>query len=289
VTVTNTEDREWAINPTISTSGDDCKGYFTGKSTLIVPAKGTAQFEVIYTPKTMTKMITVKKTENEVETEVEEMQTHKGGLFFPLPNGTALLYSLIGTANEPEAEGNLTETVVAKTAKSIIVPIKNWSRESQRFSAKWEVEGEEDPALFIRGAKTFDVGGNSTKEYKLNFLSLKTGSYKFKVTFKAEKTGEYAFFNVDVTVEEPDQVQTIELASQVREEVSALISIENPTDVEVTIPNTEFVCDNEYIEITPASLTVPPKSEKCFEVHYRPLMASEELTVDLTLKNAVLG
>jgi len=40
---------------------------------LIVPAKGTAQFEVAYTPKTMTKMITVKKTENEVETEVEEM------------------------------------------------------------------------------------------------------------------------------------------------------------------------------------------------------------------------
>lgn len=256
---------------------------------MIVPAKGTAQFEVAYTPKTMTKMITVKKTENEVETEVEEMQTHKGGLFFPLPNGTALLYNLIGTANEPEAEGNLTETVVAKKAKNVMVPIKNWSRESQRFSAKWEVEGDEDPALFIRGAKTFDVGGSSTKDYKLNFLSLKTGSYKFKVTFKAEKTGEYAYFNVDVTVEEPDQVQTIELASQVREEVSALINIENPTDVEVVIPNTEFVCDNEYIEITPASLTVPPKSEKCFEVHYRPLMASEELTVDLTLKNAVLG
>lgn len=142
MTVTNTEDREWAINPTISTSGDDCKGYFTGKSTLIVPAKGTAQFEVVYTPKTMTKMLTVKKTENEQEVEVEEMQTHKGGLFFPLPNGTALLYSLIGTANEPEAEGNLTETVVAKKAKSIIVPIKNWSRESQRFSSVWEVEGE---------------------------------------------------------------------------------------------------------------------------------------------------
>ena len=167
--------------------------------------------------------------------------------------------------------------------------MKNWAKKSQRFEASWKVEGPADPSLFIRGANTFDVASESFKEYKLNFLSLKTGSYKFKVTFKAEKTGEYAFFNVDVTVEEPDQVQTIELASQVREEVSALISIENPTDVEVTIPNTEFACDNEYIEITPASLTVPPKSEKCFEVHYRPLMASEELIVDLTLKNAVLG
>ena len=60
------------------------------------------------------------------------------------------------------------------------------------------------------------------------------------MTFKAEKTGEYAFYNVEVVVEEPDQVQTIELASQVREEVSAVISIENPTENEVTIPSSEF-------------------------------------------------
>ena len=42
VTVQNTEEREWAINPTISTEGEAAKGYFTGKSTLIVPAKGSA-------------------------------------------------------------------------------------------------------------------------------------------------------------------------------------------------------------------------------------------------------
>lgn len=42
VTVRNTEDKEWAINPTISTEVDACKGYFTGKSTLVVPARGSA-------------------------------------------------------------------------------------------------------------------------------------------------------------------------------------------------------------------------------------------------------
>lgn len=46
VTVQNTEDREWAINPTISTEGETAKGFFTGKSTLIVPAKGSAQYEI---------------------------------------------------------------------------------------------------------------------------------------------------------------------------------------------------------------------------------------------------
>lgn len=123
----------------------------------------------------MTKTRTVKKMEGDQEIEVEETDTHKGSLFFPLPNGTALLYSLIGTANEPDAEKELQETVTAKRAKSIIIPVKNWSKVPQRFHASWKVEGEADPALFIRGANAFDVGGQSTKEYKLNFLSLKSG------------------------------------------------------------------------------------------------------------------
>lgn len=45
--------------------------------------------------------------------------------------------------------------------------------------------GDADPALFIRGANAFDVGGSSTKDYKLNFLSLRSGRYRFEVTFKA--------------------------------------------------------------------------------------------------------
>jgi len=56
VTITNPEEREWIINPTISTAGDAAvTGYFSAKSTLIVPAKQSAQFEVNYAPKTMTK------------------------------------------------------------------------------------------------------------------------------------------------------------------------------------------------------------------------------------------
>ena len=45
---------------------------------------------------------------------------------------------------------------------------------------------------------------------------------------------------MDVTVEEADLVDTIELASQVRESVSQIINIENPTDQEITIPSSEF-------------------------------------------------
>jgi P pilus assembly chaperone PapD len=94
---------------------------------------------------------------------------------------------------------------------------------------------------------------------------------------------------VTVDVEEPELIGTIELASQIRESTSQLISIENPTDVEVTINNTDFHCDNEYIQITPPKLVIPPRTERAFEVHYRPLVSSGVQNVNLILHHAVLG
>lgn len=128
VTVQNAEDKEWAINPTISTEGEASKGFFTGKSLLVVPPRGSASFEVAYTPQTMTRPRMVKKQEGDQVIEVEEPTTHKGSLFFPLPNGTALLYRLVGASTDPEAEGEVAATVTAKRAKSIVIPLRNWSR-----------------------------------------------------------------------------------------------------------------------------------------------------------------
>ena len=72
VTIQNTEDREWNINPTISAEGESSKGFFSGKSLLVVPAKGSAQYEVTYTPQTMTRPQMVKKQEGDQVVEVEE-------------------------------------------------------------------------------------------------------------------------------------------------------------------------------------------------------------------------
>jgi hypothetical protein len=48
------------------------------------------------------------------------------------------------------------------------------------------------------------------------------------------------------------------------------------------------VFNNEFIEITPDNLKIPPKSEGGFEINYRPLNMSEQ-EVDLVLRNPVLG
>jgi hydrocephalus-inducing protein len=265
------------INPTISTPTDAIAGYFFGKSNLIIPAKQSGAYEINYAPKTMTK-----KNAQDV------METHSGSLFFPLPNGTALLYNLNGTATEPEAEALGPETVQAKKARFIIIPVRNWLKIDQRFKVSWTVEGDKDQTTFVKGANMLDVSGDSVKDFKLNFLAYKVGSYKVKLTFLNETSGEFLPFILSVNAGEGDLLETIELASPIRESVSRIVTIENPTDTEVVIARNQFTCASEYIEVGPETLKIPAKSERGFEISYRPLIISEQ-EVDLILKNPVLG
>jgi len=115
VLIKNEEDKEWVINPTISTESAAWDGYFVGKTSFTVPAKSQGKYEVTYQPKTMTK-----------KNDQDQMDTHRANLFFPKPNGTAEIYKLSGIATEPEPENILQETVQAKKAKFIIFPVDNW-------------------------------------------------------------------------------------------------------------------------------------------------------------------
>jgi len=152
----------------------------------------------------------------------------------------------------------------------------------------WTVEGDKDQTTFVKGANMLDVSGDSNKEFKLNFLAYKVGTYKVKLTFLNETTSEFLPFILNVTATEADLLETIELASPIRESVSRIVTIENPTDQEVVIQKSMFTCASEYIELGPETLKIPPKSERGFEISYRPLIISEQ-EVDLILKNPILG
>lgn len=54
------------------------------------------------------------------------------------------------------------------------------------------------------------------------------------------------------------------------------------------IAKNQFTCASEYIDLGPEQLKIPAKSERGFEISYRPLIVSEQ-EVDLVLKNPVLG
>lgn len=63
--------------------------------------------------------------------------------------------------------------------------------------------GEQDPTTFIKGANICDLGPNSQKDFKLQFLAYKQGTCKFVVTFKNKVSNEYLFYNLEVNVTEP--------------------------------------------------------------------------------------
>ena len=69
----------------------------------------------------------------------------------------------------------------------------------------------------IRGANTIDVPGGSAKEYKLNFLTYKLGTTRFKVSFKNEKTREFIYYELSVKATVQDLIGVVELSSPVRE------------------------------------------------------------------------
>jgi hydrocephalus-inducing protein len=67
-------------------------------------------------------------TKKEDEAEGGADLPHLGSLFFPLPNGTALLYNLKGIATAPQSEGLIQETVQARKQKNFIVNVHNWAK-----------------------------------------------------------------------------------------------------------------------------------------------------------------
>ena len=283
VAINNPTEKEWRIQPTISTSVDSIKDYFNGNQYHDIPPKSNKDYQITYLPLTMTK---VNGHSEEVKEEI--IIYHEASLFFPLPDGRAEFYNLFGKSNKPEATDNLTVQIDAKKPKYISVPVENWLKTAQRFKVTSEIVENADSATFIRGTNTFDVQGNSIKEYKLNFLTYKAGETNFKVTFLNETTSEYLFFNIKAVAGEPGIHSTIELASQVRETFSKMIIIENPTKIDIDITKQEFSIANEYIEISPDSITIPAQSERGFEISYRPLIVGESKEL-LTLKSAALG
>merc|ERR1711871_1495544 len=87
VTINNPTNAAWVVKPAITNS------FWSGDTHLRIPAKSSGDYEIAYKPLTMTlpqSKIEVNDTGEEVEGE-PETKRHEGSVFFPLPDGTALL------------------------------------------------------------------------------------------------------------------------------------------------------------------------------------------------------
>ena len=159
-------------------------------------------------------------------------ESHEGTLFFPIPDGSAVLYKLIGKSLPPQPLQTFDLQMKAKKSGFQMIPVKNWLKAGQRFNVVWKFEAE-DKTIFVNAANTFDVAGDATKDYKLSVYALKACQAKLELVFKNPTTHEFLSFKINITVQPPDPMTKIELQSVVRESMTKLITIENPLATQV--------------------------------------------------------
>ena len=234
--------------------------FFSGKDVCHIPAGQTVDYEVSYTPLTMTKK-----------------EKHQGSVFFAMPNGTTVSYDLVGTSLPPSVETLPKDTVTktsCKQALTVLLPVRNWLNSLQRFSVRIDVdESTKRDTTFLRGPVTIVVPELMTRQYKLNYTAWTPGETKARVTFTNENTGEYMFYNVVLSSSEaePGSAGMIKMNSTCRNVVREMLSIETPIstkDLENDLPKKWWSCDDDSVRVKRT------KSEESmeFEVSYRPLL-----------------
>ncbi|XP_051727085.1 hydrocephalus-inducing protein homolog [Ctenopharyngodon idella] len=244
--------------------------HWSGLPTLLIEPSQQNTYDITYKPLVMT----------------ADGERHEGSVFFSFPDGSGILYILQGTAEPPKAEGTITEEIKCKTHHTQTVPVHNWLPRPQRFRAVMELikPDRSDGIVSLKGLEYIDVPALDTKNYKLSFFTYKEGQYNAKVTFKNEATGEFLFYNLNFKTTAPGLIDTIEMATRVRQITSGFVEVENPLLVDVSF---SAECQNSDISFPPQFL-VPAQSKVTLTFEYQPLCEGES-AARLVLYAAELG
>ncbi|XP_067905917.1 hydrocephalus-inducing protein homolog [Heterodontus francisci] len=264
IVLNNRTNQIWNLQPLIE--GE----YWTGPKTITVKPHQQNQYEVRYRPLTMTM----------------DGKKHQGSVFFPLPDGTGLLYMLHGVAEPPKAAAIINREVPCKTTHTVLLSIYNWLHKPQRFRATIDLIKPErlESTTTLKGLDYIDIPGSSKREYRLTFFTYKEAIISVKVTFRNEITQEYLYYILNIKSTSVGTYDTIELVAPVRQSTSGTVEVVNP----LTVP-TVFSTECKISEIClPMQLIVPPQAKGILTFEYQPLKVGE-ITGRLTLNNNELG
>ena len=233
VSISNKSSNMWHIRPIIENP------YWTGASETIEVEPGqTKQFDLTYTPLEMT----------------SDNNKHEGSVFFPLPDGSGLLYKLSGTTDKPLPEATISRDIVCKTNHDESLKVANWLKRPQRFRVVFEVQ-KPDPSTIIKGNEYIDVPGQSSRDYKMSIYAYRECASNVKIWFKNESTQEYLFYAFAFKAVAPGVFECIELATPVRRQLVKDLVVENPLVTPVSFTTTV----NSPDITVPHSFTVQPK------------------------------
>ena len=111
ITLHNPSSSAWSLRPALQNE------FFSGPETIEVPAGAKVAYAVAFRPLSMS----------------TPEQPHEGSAFFPIPDGTGLLYRLVGRAESPVPEGKVERALTAKLGHVEVLKVSNWLHKPQRF------------------------------------------------------------------------------------------------------------------------------------------------------------
>uniref|UniRef100_A0A8D0GGN3 HYDIN protein n=1 Tax=Sphenodon punctatus TaxID=8508 RepID=A0A8D0GGN3_SPHPU len=265
IMLSNRSNQAWNLQPIIK--GEQWKGL---EFIMVDAHQQNKPYEITYRPLSMN----------------ADNKKDQGSIFFPLPDGTGLLYLLQGTAEAPKSSGNIVREVPCKTSYTELFPVANWLNKPQRFRVTVDTIKPErlDATTLLKSLDYIDVPASAKKDHKLTFFSYKEGLYSAKVTFRNEMTQEYLFYLVTFKATPSGPISTIEMATAVRQSTSASVKVENPLLSPVT-----FTTDCKVPDVNlPQQFIVPAHSEGVLVFEFQPLKAGEA-SGRLVLQSSELG
>lgn len=137
-----------------------------------MPANSKATYTLTFRPLTMS----------------TKEQPHEGSVFFPIPDGSGLLYRLVGRAEAPVPEGKIERAITAKAPHTEVLKCHNWLHKPQRFHILVERKAG-DRSTQLVAPEYVDVPALSAKEVKLTVTSYTASTTNAVVTFKNDASG----------------------------------------------------------------------------------------------------
>ncbi|EGZ27382.1 hypothetical protein PHYSODRAFT_470288 [Phytophthora sojae] len=270
----------WNLFPVVQ--GD----HWSCPENVLVPAHGKANLDVLYLPLTMTKQ------NSQEEIDSQRPSIHKGSIFLAIPDGSALLYNVLGKASAPLPAPAISLSTAAKKTLSISVPIKNWLKTPQTFA----VDIQKPPGLesvVVQGPSSILLHAGVTRNYNMKFFCYTEGTVDLALRFVNQESGEYLAQDVRVAVAKAVDVDTLYFDAPVRQSVKKTVSIENPFERQRQINFLDKVhwwkCSSPSIRVRQIN-EISGRSEGSYEIEYRPTLHSETPIEDrLTISFVELG
>ncbi|GAA57434.1 hydrocephalus-inducing protein homolog [Clonorchis sinensis] len=247
VKIVNPTNYLWKLRPVID---GPC---WSGEQILDIKPQETGVYKLVYKPMTMTR----------------EERKHKGTVFFPLPDGTGLLYHLVGSADTPKPMFQRSCEVECRKPHVECINVANWLNCTQRFQVQLSVIRPDklDPGTSLNGVEYIEVPADGNKEYKLHFMGYRECTTVVRATFTNESSGEYQFCELTFKTVKSKVVEVIRMRTRIRKAAKHTFQLHNPLNVPVTFNLITNVPEVQY----PSQLQVPAKCTVDATLEYLPL------------------